>query len=283
VVAWARRVTGCRAIGHAGTLDPMATGLLVLLVGQATRLSSLLTGKDKTYDVEIRLGFSTTTDDADGEPIGPPSVALPSDTEIRVALEHVAAAAWQRPPAYSAKKVDGRVAYRRARNNEPVTLKDVPVSVRSIDWQERQGDRLRLRLTVSAGFYVRALARDLGARLGVGGHLSGLRRVSSGAFTLGGALTLTEAESLGPELGQRLIAPADAVADLPAFSVTEAGLTRIRHGNAVGLAAVSGPAGLPNDPGSDSPGRVRILGADGRLVALGQWRSGSLHPVVVLG
>jgi len=277
VVARMRRVLGERSIGHAGTLDPMATGLLVLVVGKATRLASLLTGHDKTYDATIRLGRATTTDDADGEPLGVPA-PVPDEAAVRAALERFTGTFAQVPPAHSAKKIAGTRAYALARAQRPVPVKPVDVTIHERIWQDMAGADLRVRIRVSAGFYVRALARDLGTALGCGGHLTALRRTHSGTFRVEDAVTLAAAEGLGRDVAGRLIAPADALPELPAVELTDDGLRRVLHGNTVGPAQYQGPppAGLRPD------GRVRLL-AGGRLVALARPEAGTLHPVVVLG
>jgi tRNA pseudouridine55 synthase len=278
VVSWARRRLGQRDIGHAGTLDPMATGLLVLVVGKATRLSSLLTGKDKTYEAEVRLGFATDSDDAEGDPLEQPSGDVPPDSVIRQALESFIGSHPQLPPSHSAKKVAGQRAYALARRDQPVALRPVDVSLRSVESVNVEGDRIRFRLTVSAGFYVRALARDLGRKLGCGGHLSALRRTASGSFEVLRALSIAEASDPGCDISAHLVTPAQALPDVPSVSLTEAGMKRVRHGNPIGpedVRAVEGElAGLHT---------VKIVTDDGQLVALAEWRMGSLHPIVVLG
>jgi tRNA pseudouridine55 synthase len=276
VVSWARRRISQRDIGHTGTLDPMATGLLVLVLGKATRLSSRLTGKDKRYEAEIRLGFATDTDDADGEALGEPAPSLPSDQEIQDVLRTFLGTFDQRPPAHSAKKLGGRPAYELARRQEPVELTPVPVVLSAIEWVGRDDDRVRIDITTGAGFYVRALARDLGERLGCGAHLSGLRRTASGSFSVADAVTLAAADDRSIDLASRLISPAAALPELAAVSLTEGGLRRALHGNPIAAQEVA------QSP-EPRTGTARILAADGRLVALAEWRSGVLHPVVVLG
>jgi len=279
VVARIRRVTGERRIGHTGTLDPRASGLLPLVTGRATRLASLLSGRDKTYLATIRFGFFTSTDDADGVPTSAVVEALPGDEAIAAALEAFRGTFPQTPPAHSAKKVDGQRAYDLARRAQPVELAPVTVTVRELLWRDRTADRLDLELTVSAGFYVRGLARDLGLALGCGGHLAELRRTRSGSLDLAGAVSLADAERLGPELQDRVIAPAAALAHLPAARVTSAGLQRVQHGNAIGpeclisgdLAALEGTRA------------IRVMAESGDLVAIGECRNGALHPVTVLG
>ncbi len=279
VVARLRRTSGERSIGHTGTLDPRATGLLPLVFGRATRLAAFLTGADKTYDATLRLGFATDTDDADGRVLDEPVSTLPSDAAIDEALGRCTGALEQTPPSHSAKKVGGRRAYELARRDEPVELKPVRVTVRSLERLERGGDRLRIRVTATAGFYVRALARDLGQALGCGAHLTALRRTHSGSFDVADAISLDEAERLGRDVADRLLSLADALPDLPAVRPNEAGMKRVLHGNPVGPEHLTGRWVPP----ATNPLPVRILAADGRLLALARSRGGALHPVVVLG
>jgi tRNA pseudouridine55 synthase len=279
VVARIRRSSGEPSIGHTGTLDPLATGLLPLLVGRATRLASLLIGSDKSYDATIRLGFSTETDDEEGQPTGEPQAELPSDDAVMNVLQQFTGELEQVPPQHSAKRVNGQRAYRLARRSRPVQLQPVTVIVRRLDWRGREGDRLLVAVTASSGFYVRALARDLGAALGCGAHLAGLRRTASGPFSVEAALPLSEAEASGREIASHVIPPAGALPHLPAVSVNAPGLRRVAHGNAVGPEHLenSWVAGLGQAPA------VRILDATGRLIAVAKPSGGALHPVVVLG
>ena len=279
VVARLRRSSGERSIGHTGTLDPRATGLLVLVFGRATRLASLLSGRDKTYAGTIRLGFATDTDDADGQPIGASDGTLPPVEAIDEALAAFRGAFDQVPPSHSAKKVSGERAYELARRAEPVALAPVPVTVHELERTSLADARLGVRVVVSAGFYVRALARDLGARLGCGAHLESLRRLRSEPFGVDDAVTFEEAEGLGRALAGRLLTPAAALPDLAAVQVTDAGLVRASHGNALGPEHLQNRA-LPPPTGR---GPVKVLASDGRLVALAHSRGGALHPVVVLG
>lgn len=294
VVARLRRATGERSIGHAGTLDPRATGLLVMLLGKGTRLASLLTGHDKTYEATVRFGWSTTTDDADGPRLEPASGGLcgpaPTPEALDAALEAFRGTYDQMPPQFSAKRVDGRKAYDLARRDQRVALKPSTVTVKHLALVECGGDLAHLRLTVSAGFYVRSLARDLGAQLECGAHLEALRRTASGYFALPGTeldspvtaypvTALDEAERLGPGLADRLVSLADALPDLPAVRLSDVGLTKVRHGNPVGPQLVEGAW----VPASAQPGRIRLLDGSGSLVALADLRGGLLHPAVVLG
>jgi tRNA pseudouridine55 synthase len=281
VVARVRAVTGERSVGHTGTLDPTATGLLPLVLGKATRIASILSGGDKTYDAIIRLGSFTTTDDAEGtvtERYGGP---LQDVEAVEAALARFVGEFDQIPPAHSAKKVGGEKAYDLARRDTPASLKPVTVTVRDLVCHSCAGDQVQVTLTASSGFYVRALARDLGRALGCGAHLQALRRTRVGSFDIANAVPLAEAERLGQDVARHLVAPEDALAELPAVTLTEAGLRRAVHGNSLSpehLARVwVAPAGM-------SPAaRVRVLGPDGRLVALADSRGGLLHPAVVLG
>ena len=318
VVARLRRTTGERGIGHTGTLDPLATGVMALVLGRATRLAPFLSGGDKTYEAAIRLGVATDTDDALGRPLGAATTSWPDDAALASALDAFRGTFDQVPPAHSAKKVGGEKAYDLARRDQPMILEPVPVTVRLLEVLHRDNDRLAVRVSATAGFYVRALARDLGRRLGCGAHLEGLRRTRSGWFDLSRAMPLGEAERLGPDVAGSLISPADALPDLPAVEVNEVGLKRVTHGNWLGpehlasrvsreesesapaARAGVGPrasevplAGARANGGGapfalskeDTAGRrqVRVLSSDGRLMAIAEPRRGALHPVVVLG
>jgi tRNA pseudouridine55 synthase len=281
VVMRLRQTSGERGIGHTGTLDPLATGLLVLVFGRATRLAPFLAKGHKNYDATIRLGWATDTDDAQGQPIGEQPSFLPTDGELDQALDFFRGRFEQVPPAHSAKKVAGEKAYDRARRQQHVDLKPVGVTVHRLDRLSRDGDRLALRVEASAGFYVRSLARDLGRRLGCGAHLASLRRIASGSFSVDAALPLEVAERMGASIAARLIAPAEALPGLPAVELTESGLRRAVHGNALGPEHIRvGEGDLAQDTGTPT---IRLLGPEGRLLALAERRGGTLHPVVVLG
>jgi len=288
VVARLRRSSGQRRIGHTGTLDPMATGLLALVFGSATRLASVLSGRDKTYDALIRLGVATDTDDAEGRAVGERSNSLPTDHDLDLALAGFRGTYEQLPPRHSAKKIDGQRAYDLARRDRAVDLKPVSVTVHQLRRLERNApDLVSVRMAVSSGFYVRSLARDLGRRLNCGGHLAALRRTSVGDFDVSSALPLDTAERLGPAVGARLIPPSEALAHLPGVRISESGAKRVVHGNPVGPDYVTEQLGAaaPADGAQAAPGRilVRVIGPDGHLLALAERRQGLLHPVVVLG
>lgn len=281
VVARLRAVTGERSIGHTGTLDPLATGLLPLVLGRATRLSAHLTSGDKTYDATLRLGFATDTDDALGQPLGPVAADLPDDAAIDAALARFRGTFDQIPPTHSAKKIAGRKAYDLARQDASPMLEPVTVTVSKLELLGRDADRLHVDVTASAGFYVRALARDLGQVLGCGAHLSALRRTRAGRFDVANAIPLADAERMGPAVAALVIPPAEALADLAGVTVTPLGLRRALHGNPLTPEHLAGRCVPP--AGAAGGGPVRILDEDGKLVALAHSRGGALHPAVVLG
>lgn len=227
VVGKARRAFGTRRIGHAGTLDPMATGVLVLLLGEATKLSSVLTTDRKSYVACVQFGVSTDSLDADGKVLKRMELGENwlSDSALTAALESERSRRLQIPPQVSAIKVDGKRAYARAREGETLDMVPRDVTVHALDILDRSGTSIELSLSVSKGYYVRALARDLGSAFGVPSHLTQLRRTQSGPFNLSGAhpLPLTGAESL--------LSLADAARlSLPLLSVTEEGFLRLGQG-----------------------------------------------------
>lgn len=244
VVARVRRAFGTRKVGHAGTLDPMATGLLVIGVEGATRLLTFIVGADKTYAATIRLGQSTTTDDAEGEVLGvadPDEVSGMAGERIAQEIARLTGPISQVPSAVSAIKVDGRRAYDRVRAGEDVQLAAREVTVSRFDvLAVREGDGHRdldVVVDCSSGTYIRALARDLGAALGVGGHLTALRRTRVGGFDV--------AEAVGIEAldGAPTLAPADAAARvLPVLDVTADEARDLRHGKRLSGQAVRLPA-----------------------------------------
>src|SRR4051812_34102260 len=219
VVAIARRALGTRRVGHTGTLDPFATGLLLLCVGPATRVAEFLTGLPKRYRARVRLGVRTTTDDPEGE-VEAESDAWRALTRADVDRELAALRGpqLQTPPRFSAKKIGGRAAYQLARRGDEVVLAPAAVEVFELDVVAWDPPDLDLDVACSSGTYVRAIARDLGEALGVGAHLTALRRTSVGGFTLDGALTL---DTLGDAaaVAAGWIEPARAVAHLPCVEV----------------------------------------------------------------
>ena len=269
VVARIRRLTGSRRVGHAGTLDPMATGVLVVGVGKATRLLGFLAGSTKAYDATIRLGQSTTTDDAEGEPVASASAAQLSDEAIREVVAAYVGGISQVPSAVSAVKVGGQRAYGRVRRGEQVELAARPVHVHALDLVEvrRAGDLVDIDVSVtcSSGTYIRALARDIGADLSVGGHLIALRRTRVGAYHLADAHPL-------PELEQKLVLePLGDVARrcFPTYTVDAQQATLIAHGRQL--------------PGVELPqrGPVAMLAPDGTFMALYEQQGREARAVAV--
>jgi tRNA pseudouridine55 synthase len=295
VVAAARRLLGEKRIGHTGTLDPLATGVLPLACGRATRLVRFLSAADKEYDATILFGVTTDTLDVTGEEITR-SGGVPSRDALGAALRAFAGEQMQVPPAYSAKKVAGRRAYELARRDEPVALAPVRVRVSRIELVEYGHDRCRISLTCSSGFYVRALVRDLGEQCGTGATLEALRRTRSGDFTLEEAIDLdnlrpwsietrlfaearrAKAEIPNPGLETALIPMERLLPRFPAVTVTAEGLARVSHGQHVRPVDVTVEAPL------GAAEWVRLLDAGGALVGVGtpQRHSGFLHPEVVL-
>lgn len=319
VVARVRRVLGEKRVGHTGTLDPLASGVMALVVGRATRLAQFMGGDTKAYDARVRLGFNTETDDAEGNPVGGtftgPWPALDAVTE---AVASVLGTRPQRPPAYSAKKIGGRRSYALARQRareaaerppgtesgpalaEMAAPEELPAPaevtlIRCVVTGYADG-HVDLSLECSAGFYVRSLAHKLGERLGTGGHLAVLRRTRSGSATLVQATALAELELSRGRSQAALIPMAAMLPALPALVLTESGVQRVAHGNVVGpadfapVAEPSQPAPLEPEGGvrresrPGQPAAFRLLSGDGMLLAIGRptQRPGFLHPSVVL-
>lgn len=264
VVDAVRRTLGERRVGHTGTLDPFASGVLPVCVGQATRLARFLTDGEKSYRARVRLGFATETDDLTGAPLADPRPVDVADDAVRAACAHLVGTRPQVPPAFSAKKVDGERLYALARAGRPVPREAVTVTVHAIDLVSRDGDALELDVRCGAGTYVRAIARDLGELLGTGAHLTALRRTRSGGFDERSAVPLGrvgEASSLRP-LEALLV-------DWPSVRVGARGAEAIGFGRAV-------TRELTDGPWPDGVAHVRILSDDGTLLAIAVPRGGSL-------
>jgi tRNA pseudouridine55 synthase len=277
VVARMRRVLGTKRIGHTGTLDPFATGVLPLVIGRATRLASLLSGEDKEYDAGVRLGLATETYDAtrlSGAPIEPPQ-GIDRDA-IAAALARFRGTFEQMPPSYSAKKVAGVPAYKLARKNAPVALRPVPVTVSELDLTAYEHGLARIRVRATAGFYVRSLAHDLGQTLGCGAHLETLRRTRAGEFGQEVSTPLQEAESDPERAKASIVPPERLLSGIPAVTLNDRGVWRATHGNEVRTSDLAGPFG-----GTD--GRCRLLDGAGRLLGIADAGPGGvLRPVLVL-
>ncbi len=266
-----RRLYRAAKGGHTGSLDPLATGLLPICFGEATKVAGLVLGSRKAYDAECLLGVTTTTDDAEGEVVATRPVPALDEPALHEALQGFAGRIDQVPPAYSALKRDGVAMYVRARRGEHVELAPRPVDIHAIELLGRDGPRARLRVTCGSGTYIRSLVRDLGAKLGCGAHLVALRRLWVEPFREPVMQTLAELEALAdaPERLDRLLLPVDAgLASLPAVPLDAALSQALAHGQAVR------PAQTP------PPGRCRAYAADGRLLALAEVRGdGRLYVV----
>jgi tRNA pseudouridine55 synthase len=260
VVAKARRVTGQRRIGHTGTLDPMATGLLVLCLGRATRLVEYLIGHDKRYTGVIALGRTTATDDSEGETIHEAAVPDLTEAELDAAVAGFRGAILQRPPAYSALKVQGKRAYDLARAGRVVELAEREVTVRQFQATFAAPGTVQIDVTCSSGTYIRSLARDLGEGLGCGGHLAALRREAAGPFDVREAVTLATVErAVGAgRLDEFLLQPDDGILDLGAALLGVEGATALSNGV---------PWQVSNDGNAFDP--LRIYSFDGAFVGVG--------------
>jgi len=283
-VAAARRILREPRIGHAGTLDPLATGVLVLACGRATRLVRFLSASDKTYDATILFGVTTDTYDVTGTETSR-SERRPTRDELDTAVTSLRGEHLQEPPAFSAKKVAGTRAYDLARQQKSVTLSPVPVRVSRADVLDYADGRARITLTCSAGFYVRSYAHALGQRVGSGACLEALRRTRSGDFDIEEATSL-EALQRAPESAPGLIRPMEALLPwMPAVRVTEDGLARVGHGRRLERHhfVEEAPAQVVIEA-STGMRWVRVLHPDGRLVAVAQATGdeGALHPSIVL-
>ena len=270
VVAVARRALGERRIGHTGTLDPLATGVLPLACGRATRLVRFLTASDKEYEATIRFGFTTDSYDITGTETSR-SGLTPDRSAVIAALAELTGSYLQMPPAFSAKKVAGRRAYELARKDQAVALAPVPVAVAEAALEDFSGNTGRVRITCSSGFYVRSFAQSLGEKVGTGACLEALRRTRSGDFTLDQALAL-ERLVPGIQAAVETLIPLDRLLpSLPAVRVTDEGRNRVSHGQ-----EVEGTAGVDE--------WVRLTDSQGCLLAMARAgsRSGFLHPAVVL-
>jgi tRNA pseudouridine55 synthase len=288
VVARARHILHERRIGHAGTLDPFATGVLVIMLGKATRLSQFLTGVDKEYEAIIRLGYSTDTGDRTGQPLlGPPTpVRNWTEEEIEAALQSLRGDIDQIPPMYSAKKVEGKKLYELARRGESVERKPVRVCIYDFAAIKPEGQLIKdnldgtfdfhARVSCSSGTYVRTLAEDFGKRLYVGAHLAELRRTRVGDLGIDQAITLEHLKiHFGEEsIGTVLLPVGAGISWLPSLHLTAEDVRRASHGREVKVAGTEWTDGE----------NVRIYDDGEQLIAVGRYDANaqSLHPHVVL-
>jgi tRNA pseudouridine55 synthase len=261
-VAIVRRATRTKRVGHTGTLDPFATGLLIVLIGRGTRLIPYVEDEPKVYDATIRLGVETDTDDATGTVTR--EATPPDNVAIAEAIARLTGTIDQIPPAYSAKQVDGRRAYDAARKGAPLDLPAARITVHEWKILSLEGTDLVARITCGSGTYIRALARDLGRLAGSAAHLAALRRVRSGGFDVAGAASIEQIKSGDFSLTPLL----DAIPSIPRRALTPGELIRVSHGNAIDAA--------------DGDDRVALLDADDMLVAVADREGTQLRPRLVL-
>ena len=276
VVAKMRRIANTKKIGHLGTLDPNATGVLPLLLGRATRLAQFFGRADKRYEGTVRFGYATDTWDIEGKPLGPDLPVDLDPEQIRDVVQRFVGGLQQVPPPVSAKKIGGVPAYKLARANQPVELKPCAVEVYSIDVLRCEGNELDLRVHCSAGTYVRSIAHELGALVGPGAFLKSLRRTGSGSFDIASARTLEHLQELANEgrLGEAVVRGAELLPEMPAEFVDAPTAGFIRQGRdfRVNPFRIGSGASL-----------VKAVDPEGELIAIGEAKLPHVyHPILVL-
>jgi tRNA pseudouridine55 synthase len=273
VVSIVRRAAGERSVGHLGTLDPMATGVLPLLLGKYTRLAQFFSDADKHYRGTIRFGFATETFDAEGEPQSVPATLTRTLDELRMLAARFRGTIDQVPPVYSAKKIGGVPAHKLARAGKEVPVKPARITIHSFTLDSLEGDTASFTMHVSAGGYVRSVAHELGQLAGCGAHLRSLRRTQAGQFTLAQAMTVDELKALTPaELAARLPHPRAMLPEFPSVIVDEATAGRIRNGMQVNVQELS------------TAPLLKIFSSPRDLLCIARRIAGTLvHPIVVLG
>jgi tRNA pseudouridine55 synthase len=276
VVNKARRFAGTRKVGHLGTLDPMATGVLPLLIGRATRLAQFFGKADKVYEGTVQFGYSTDTYDAEGKPISEAQAVSLDRGVIEGLLARFQGKVWQTPPPVSAKKIQGTPAYKLARKNIDVKLEPVEVEIHSIDILRCEGDELDLRVHCGSGTYLRSIAHDLGQMLGTGAFLKKLRRTASGGFDSQMSHTLEELASLSEQgrIAEALIPAADLLPEFPSEQVDAATAGFIRQGRDFRVSPFRSAAASKY---------VKAVSHDGELLAIGEAKLPNVyHPILVL-
>lgn len=275
VVNRLRKITGERSIGHLGTLDPMATGVLPLLLGKYTRLAQYFSSAEKSYSGAIRFGFATDTYDAEGEAAGPDSHPTLTLEQVCAAVRRFNGEMRQMPPPYSAKKIDGVPAYKLARAGKPVELKPAMVRISSFYIVSLEGAEATFAMSVSAGGYVRSIAHELGQDLGCGAHLSSLRRTRAGAFGIDDAHGLDAVAALIGDveaLEALCVHPRKLLPEMPAVTADEMVLGRLRNGAQANL------------PEFSRATLVKVFAGQSELVVIARRVAGTLfQPVVVMG
>lgn len=281
VVETVRRLIGFRQIGHFGTLDPLATGVLVLALGRATRLARFYSGRRKRYRCAIRFGFATDTYDADGEPLSEDSAPALDANHLQQLASRFLGKIQQKPPAFSAKKIHGRPAHELARKHKPVDLQPVDVEVHEFRLTGIEGSVARFVVECGAGTYIRSLAHDMGQLLGSGAHLAEISRTAVGEFTMDHAVSLEDLadDAKAGKIASRVIPLEGVLPDLPRATVLPVVEKRVRHGAKFNLplaqihpgqtvAAQDATAQL--DSGDWKPLRLRVFNQQGRLIAIAE-------------
>lgn len=273
VVNLVRRATGERSVGHLGTLDPMATGVLPLLLGKYTRLAQYFGQAEKTYTGTIRFGWATDSFDADGERTTEPAPLTKSFAELCELAGHFHGEMEQMPPVFSAKKINGVPAYKLARAGKEVPVKAARIVIHEFALTGLEGEEATFRMHVSAGGYVRSVAHELGQMAGCGAHLNSLRRVQAGPFVLGQAITVEDLKRLAQaEIEARLPHPRSLLEEMPAVTVDEATAGRLRNGMQA------------NVPEFSAAPLVKVFSGPRELMAIARRIAGTLvQPVVVMG
>ena len=281
VVEAVRRILGFRQVGHLGTLDPLATGVLVLLLGRATRFAQFYAGRRKRYECGFRFGFATDTYDADGTPLGPDTNPHLSKEELERRAAGLTGKFLQTPPPFSAKKIQGRPAHELARQQKPVELKPVEIEVFEFRLVGVEGPRARFAVECAAGTYIRSLAHDMGMQLGCGAHLAEIVRTAVGEFTLDRAISLDDfaRAAQSGQAAQWIVPLGNLLTELPRVSVLPIVERRVRHGSRfqVALSQVQAgrheiPQGAPAqlDSGAWKPARLRVFNQQDQLIAIAE-------------
>ena len=273
VVNRVRRILGQRSVGHLGTLDPLATGVLPLVTGSLTRLAQFYTTSEKKYEGVVRFGFATDTYDAEGDPAGPAQSVTLDAQEVRTLALRFRGAIEQMPPPFSAKKIHGVPAYKLARKQKGVVLKSVKVEIKEFEILEVSADRVSFRARVSSGTYMRSLAHDMGQHLGCGAHLESLRRSAVAEFEIADARTLeqlTDAAGKG-DIEDLFVHPRKLLPQMPSVTADEGNAARIRSGRPVNLPELSRAR------------QVKVFCGQRELIAIATRVAGTLfHPKIVL-
>jgi tRNA pseudouridine55 synthase len=273
VVARVRRIVGEKSVGHLGTLDPMATGVLPLVLGRFTRLAQFYNEADKRYEGTIRFGWATDTYDAEGQPVGDKRLANFTLSQVQDAATEFIGEIAQYPPPFSAKKIAGIPAHRLARKGQPVELKPKQVEIKELEFYDCDGQTVWFRAWVSSGTYLRSLAHDLGKKMGTGGHLAALKRTAVREFTIDEAHSLEQLEQAQASntLDELFLHPRLVLPEFPAVVAPPESAARIRHGGAVNLPEFSKAA------------MVRVFAGQRELLAIAKRVAGTLfQPKVVL-